>query len=102
MFLVLETLDQPKSAFVKLMDTKLQAIAMDLKIAAEYAKLHRTLKLKMPNVSLEKFSDIQMAEKLSRKLKSDLTVSTWNYLKPGLIEDFKIFHDFYRKFVIGF
>jgi len=82
--------------FVELMDSKLRGIASDLKIAAEYAKLGHQLKLRMPNFDyLEEFTDIEMAGKLSRKLKIDVTDLVWSSLKQDLVKDFKVFHDFY-------
>lgn len=84
--------------FVKLMDSKLRSIATDLKIAAEYAKLGHKLKLKIPSFEyLENFNDIEMAGKIARKLKIDVTDLVWSSLKEQLVEDFKVYHNFYRK-----
>jgi len=91
-----ETEQAQDNNFVELMDSKLRGIASDLKIAAEYAKLGHKLKLRMPDFDyLEEFTDIEMAGKLSRKLKIDVTDLVWSSLKKDLVRDFKVFHDFY-------
>ena len=93
-----ETEQAQNNNFVELMDSKLRGIAADLKIAAEYAKLGHKLKLRMPDFAyLEEFTDIEMAGKLSRKLKIDVTDLVWSSLKQDLVAEFKVFHDFYKK-----
>ena len=97
-----ETEQAQNNNFVELMDSKLRGIAADLKIAAEYAKLGHKLKLRMPDFGyLEEFTDIEMAGKLSRKLKIDVTDLVWSSLKQDLVAEFKVFHDFYKKLGSG-